>query len=372
MIASRSQKKYSVEVLVVGAGPAGIAAAETLARSGAKTALIERRSRPGSKACAGALTPEAWPAAGIDPNRPDSRSQAFRAITVRTGLGSFSLRDNNFPLLATIDRGAWTAERLDTLRDLGVEVSLGERLVHLSKSSVATSAGARSFGFLVAADGASSRVRSLLGLDRSLAMRAWQIRISASLARKSGLDTEAPTIWFDPKRVGSGYCWAFPYFEEMRVGLGASLRALDSKTLKKSFFAWLGELGLDRSSGPVQTGAIGCGYLGHRFGRVFLAGDAAGLASPLTGEGISQALISGREAAREIVDPGYRSSAIAELAGRHRRTHDVLLHPSIRRPLYFLAPGLLGIPFIRNAALSKYVKKTVENRLLFENCFNQY
>ena len=83
--------------------------------------------------------------------------------------------------------------------------------------------------------------------------------------------------------------------------------------------------------------------------------DAAGLASPVTGEGIAQALISGAEVAREITEPGYRSGKIATLAARHRRTHDTLAQPLVCRALYGLSPWLLGLKAVRERTLARYV-----------------
>ena len=61
----------SYDVVVIGGGtggaPAGIAAAWTLAKSGARVAIIDRRTTPGGKACCGALTSTSWPRAGIAP-----------------------------------------------------------------------------------------------------------------------------------------------------------------------------------------------------------------------------------------------------------------------------------------------------------------
>ncbi|MCP4678266.1 MAG: FAD-dependent oxidoreductase [Deltaproteobacteria bacterium] len=350
----RHPKKDRVDVLVVGAGPAGTAAATTLAKAGARVAVIDRHALPGSKACAGGLTTSALKPAKLDVNKLPGFADVFDEMVVKGRLGSVSIKKEG-PLLVTVDRRAWTESRIDTVRELGVDVSLGERLIGLERNHVVTSLGERRFDVLVAADGAVSRTRRLLGLGSGLTMRAWQIRIAATKAQKMGLDMTRPTVWFDVKRTGSGYAWAFPSGDELRLGCGASSHVLDSRELKRHFFDWIESLGLRKREGRVEAGTIGCGYMGHRFGRVFLAGDAAGLASPLTGEGICQALVSGEEVAREIVDRAYRSHVIPKLASRHRRTHDVLAHPFIRGMLYAITPGLLRVPSIRRATLARYI-----------------
>jgi geranylgeranyl reductase len=341
------------DVLVVGAGPAGIAAARELIGSGARVTLIDRHATPGGKPCGGGLTREAFELCGIDPASPRRSERAFDRLRVRGPTGRIELSHDR-PLIVMVDRPSWTARELDALGAAGCEVRLGERLVDLGSGFATTSQGRIGFEFLVGADGSASRVRRLLGLERGPAMRAWQLRVDPSAPALAAIGADRPSVWFDPARFGSGYGWLFPAAGEVRVGCGAPLGALGSGRLKAGFRSWLGELGLAAVGGRAQCATIACGYLGHRFGPVRLAGDAAGLASPVTGEGIAQALISGREVAREILDPAYRSDVIPRLAARHRRTHDTLAHPRIGKALLGLAPLLLRLPGIRRAALRRF------------------
>ena len=223
-----------------------------------------------------------------------------------------------------------------------------------SRGKVRTDGGSFRCDVLIGADGASSRVRRLLGIPTGLAVRAWQVTIPLEHRACETIDEEAVTIRFDHRRLRSGYAWVFPTVGGVRLGCGASNASLSAGDLKASFLSWLNELGVNPKDGRVQCGTIGCGYAGHRFKNVFLAGDAAGLASPVTGEGIASALISGREVAREIVDPSCRGKEILELAARHRRTHDVLSIPWIGRSLYRFAPTILRIPFIRTETMRRY------------------
>ena len=351
-----------VDVLIVGAGPAGTAAASFLARSGAVVALIDRDTTPGGKACGGGLTRSSWPLAGVDPHALKPYATAYHKLVVKTRFGTVAVRDTaanddgaHGPLMVTVDRKAWTGERLEQLRDLGVQVRLGERLIGFDRSSVTTNLGRYRLGIMVGADGASSRVRRRLGLESGLKMRALQIRVPPPLAVESAGAVIDPTIWFDTPLFGSGYAWAFPAPGELRLGCGASAEALSGGELKKAFRKWLSTIGVAADSGRLEAGNIGCGYRGHRFGRIYLAGDAAGLASPVTGEGIGGALISGAEVAREIVDPTYRSASIAALVSKHRRTHDVLVHRNICGPLYAMTTCLLRIPRVQKAAFNRYI-----------------
>jgi geranylgeranyl reductase len=343
----------TTDVLIVGAGPAGISAARTLLDGGARVTLLDRHERPGGKACGGGLTADSWELAGIDPGRPPTWVRVHERLRVHGRAGRIELPGRG-PLLAVVDRQAWIGSALEELADRGCEVRLGERLVGVEPGVATTDRSRIDCKLIVGADGARSRVRRRLGLGRGPQMRALQLVVDADTADAAGLDTSAPTVWFDPARFGAGYGWAFPAPGQVRFGCGVSSRSPAARRLKSSFHSWLGELGLSRERGRLQAGTIDCGYLGHRFGRTFLAGDAAGLASPLTGEGIAQALLSGREVAREILEPGYRSELVPRLARRHRRTHDTLALPVVGSSLLSLAPLLLRVPGIRKQALARY------------------
>ncbi|HUT79142.1 MAG TPA: FAD-dependent oxidoreductase, partial [Polyangia bacterium] len=292
------------DVCVVGAGPAGTGAARELALAGARVVLVDRRERPGSKACGGALTRGAFEPAGLDSGRLPPWARLFSALTVHGLLGSRRL-ERDWPLMMTVDRPSWIAGRIDELRDLGCDVRLGTRFRGWRADGIAAlDDGELPCGSLLGADGAASRVRRGLGLPPGLVVRAFQLTLPAADADAARLVRRGPAVWFEPALLGAGYGWAFPAADEVRIGAGASSAILPRGVLKRSFFSWLRRLGLDAGRGRVEAGTIGCGYLGHRFGPVFLAGDAAGLASPVTGEGIRQALLSGREVAREIAEPG--------------------------------------------------------------------
>ncbi|MCP4198454.1 MAG: NAD(P)-binding protein [Proteobacteria bacterium] len=356
------ERQFPIDILIVGAGPAGMAAASLLVKSGAKVTIIDRDPEPGGKACAGGLTKANWPLAGLDPHALAEHATAYRELVVKTRFGSVSLRNpmtdlavGPVPMIITIDRKAWAKERLGQLRDLGAQVRLGERLIGFDKLSVTTNRGCYRVGFMVGADGPSSRIRRRLGLPTGLKMRAFQMRVPTQMAGRVAIENREPTIWFDSTLFGSGYAWSFPAKGELRLGCTASAELRGAGELKKSFRKWLSTLEINTDAGRLEAGNIGCGYQGHRFGRIFLAGDAAGIASPVTGEGIGGALISGEEVAREIVDPRYRSASIAALAAKHRRTHDILLHRNICGPLYAVTSCLLTIPWVRTEAISRYI-----------------
>ncbi len=343
------QKSPAIDVLVVGAGPAGLSAARTIKAAGLRVVLIDREKVPGKKACAGGLTPEAWRIGGVDDLSPPEFAEGQSALTVHTPLGRATLQPSKGPVLITLDRPRFQRHLLDAAVGEGVEVRLGERLLAIEGQSVVTSRGRFRFGALVGADGAASRVRRHLALPRGPVLRALQVR----LPRDTRQCAATPAVWFDPSLMGTGYGWRFPYREELRVGLALPC----GRSVKSVFSRWLSAIGVNPTRHRVAAGSVPGTYLGHRFGSLFLAGDAAGLASPFTGEGIYQALVSGREVAREIIDPAYRSEVIPALAGRHRRTLGLLSFSGMKH-LLSTAPWVLRIPPLRRIALARYAGVT--------------
>jgi geranylgeranyl reductase len=342
------------DVLIIGAGPAGLSAARELARGGARVTLVERHRRPGGKACGGGITRAAWDLAGIGSHAPSGVVRRFGRLSVRSPVGAYRI-DGGEPLLAVVDRRRWIASLVDGVREAGCHVRLGERVLGIEPGRATTDRGDLRFEVVIGADGARSRVRRWLGLPFGAAVRARQLVLPPGDPALARVGLDDPIVWFDPPRFGPGYGWLFPAGDEVRIGCGVSSASPAALGLEGRFVDWLGSLGIDPVRGEMQAGTIGCGYAGYRFGHVFLAGDAAGLASPVTGEGIAQALESGREVAREILDPGYRSPVVAELATRHRRTHDVLSLPGVGAALYRFAPWLLRVGVVRREAIRRYV-----------------
>jgi geranylgeranyl reductase len=73
------------------------------------------------------------------------------------------------------------------------------------------------------------------------------------------------------------------------------------------------------SDASYESAPISYDYRGIHFGNVFLTGEAAGCASPLTGEGIYQSLVSGEAAARLIINPGEEFKQLHQMLAYNRK-----------------------------------------------------
>ncbi|MCL1981337.1 MAG: NAD(P)/FAD-dependent oxidoreductase [Proteobacteria bacterium] len=299
------------DVLVIGGGPGGLACATLLAQGGAKVVLAERKPVIGPKVCAGGLT---WH--GLLKHVPDSLiERAFRQQDIRTPWQRVQVAEPD-PIVATVNRlalGQWMAEQAQAA---GVKVLAGAKVTHLEahRATLTFAAGRRSTiecKQLVGADGSTSLVRRFLGLP----VAAMGIGLNCMHP-----GTHARMEWhLDPRRFGAGYGWIFPHRDTLSIGAYGDLSRCPGHGLKTQLLRWAAALGFRLDPRTIRAGLVNYDYQGVRFDRGWLVGDAAGLASGLTGEGIYPALVSGQAVARMILAPGFHDQDLAKLEARHRR-----------------------------------------------------
>lgn len=293
------------DVIIIGAGPAGIACAQALAGSSLSVLMLEKSETIGPKICAGGLTRMAAQF-GV----PGDRARSFSEQVV--------CLDDLPPFRIVLSHPMITVNRTDLARHhltglagtANVEIVAGTKATRLSDGAVWTDRGVFSFRFLVGADGSQSIVRKHLGLPSRFGI---------------GLYYEVPRLsdevrfHFRPGIVRSGYLWAFPHRDCTNVGIGFNPDRLTAGLAKVILQQHVKELGFASDGARLRGGTISHLYRGCRFGNVFLAGDAAGLASKASGEGIPFALVSGREIGRAILDAGYRMPEFRRMLTLKRR-----------------------------------------------------
>ncbi|HEX4862983.1 MAG TPA: geranylgeranyl reductase family protein, partial [Acidimicrobiales bacterium] len=324
------------DALVVGSGPAGSVAALVLARGGASVALVDKATFPRDKACGDLVGPRGvqtltelgiplpGPRLGdMEVIGPSGRRVLLPAEEGLTypGHAIVARRARLDALLhgSAVDAGAvffnGRADRAcysDTGELRGFEIGGSGR------------AGRITADVVIGADGALSRVGAAAGLvdDHKV---VWGFAVRGYLPAAIDL----PRIYFwEPARWSGypGYGWVFPGEEgQANVGLGVAARG-DRRAAARavrdlpSFVAdaGFGSAGL----GPTLGGWLKMGLVGtaSASGRAILVGDAAGLVNSLQGEGIAQALDSGRMAAEAVLKVGASAAAKVyrdELARRY-------------------------------------------------------
>ncbi|MBL1068277.1 geranylgeranyl reductase family protein [Streptomyces sp. 7-21] len=332
----------SADVIVVGAGPAGSAAAYHLARHGRDVLLLEKAEFPREKVCGDGLTPRAvrqLMRMGVDTDGPGwHRNRGVRFFSHGTtveidwrentrfpGYGLTRSRHDFDEILA--QRAVKAGARLHTSTRVTEPVTDRTGRVRGVRATVNGTTTAFEAPLVIAADGVSARLALALGVDR-LPERPMATAIRRYHRCEARHDEPYLDIWTDlAARPGGplipGYGWIFPMGDgRVNVGLGlvhgdgpgqADTRRLLDEWLARTPPDW-GLKDPGSIDGPVRGAALPMGFsrLPHYTRGMLLAGDSGGMVSPWSGEGIAYAMEAG-ELAADIA-----ASALARPAGPWR------------------------------------------------------
>lgn len=428
---------HSYDVVIAGAGPAGCAAAYDLAAAGRRVLLLDKRNFPRHKACACGLTrktlkalrysvepvierrcyhvvlQEAGPAF-FEGARAADKSQEVHART-RAPFCAMAVRErfDHFCLQQTLAQGAefLRVESLAAIREFRSRVEI----------DVAMPDGtARSFRapVMIGADGSNGQTRRLAAglahadtespgatdpretLAASLpAEPGWYAHGFAleatvpfsDLPRQLPAGDHAHDLVFDFSPIAGGYGWLFPKGDHVNIGVGGFVpltpgaetmngSRLQYERATRALLATYtrAKLGVDL---PAHVTGQYLGLGGHRYvprGRVLLAGDAAGLVDPLTGEGIHSAIVSGQAAAGAILEslPAAKQASADDsaealamaYARRLQSLQDTLAFSHRAAASFYREPGrgfrAMRIPILRRLIVKTYADGLPQAKLI--------
>jgi flavin-dependent dehydrogenase len=350
-------------VLIVGGGPGGSACAAALVAAGHDVILVDQRSFPRDKPCAGWITPEVVErlALRLDDYSRDHTLQPISRFRIGTIGGRSVDVDYGTPVSYGILRCEFDAE---LVRRSGARTALGERVVEIRRDGPDWVLNGRLRApFLVGAGGHFCPVaRMLQGAPARAALvlaQEVELRLAGVALAACRVDPERPELYFSRDLLGYGWC--FRKGAHLNVGLGR--RA--GETLPQhveAFLAWLVQEG--------RLAAPAAGWRGHAYrlregparrvaaDGVLLVGDAAGLAFAASGEGILPAIVSGQLAAEAIL--GARDAGGEEVCRGYAQALEARLGRPARpqprlRALAAAASGvLLASPwFVRHVVLDR-------------------
>ena len=344
------------DVIVVGAGPGGSAAAHALAQAGLDVLLLEKTSFPREKVCGDGLTPRAVKSLvqlGIDTDEGFIRNRGLRII------GGGMRLELPWPELATYPDHGLVRPRLDFDELLvrhaqkagarlqeqttvtGPVLDAAGRVVGVT-ARVGLERAERSYRapLVIAADGSSARLALSLGIakrdDRPMGVA---VRRYFESPRH---DDDMLESWLELRgEDGSllpGYGWVFGVGDgTSNVGLGIlnTTNAWQKTDYKDLLARWTGGMPAAwqfddvHATGPVRGGALPMGFnrTPHYSRGVLLVGDAGGAVNPFNGEGIAYAMESGLLAAEVAVQ------ALARPAGPSRE-RALELYPQTMKARY--------------------------------------
>jgi geranylgeranyl reductase len=306
-----------VEHLILGAGPAGLRAAQVLAGAGREVLVLEKRAEIGPKTCAGGLTTKTM--RELRPlGLPPDATLASQGHVAFAG-GRPVLLDAELTLVHTISRRELGRRQLRWAQTAGATVRAGApaTAIDLRERTVIVNGRRIRWRHLIGADGADSAVRRSLGLPSPRAYFAAEYNVPA-------LRLEPLRIECDPGVIANGYFWVFPHATYTSLGAVAPKRLVPPPALRRYLDARCDGLGVGLAGVPFEGATLEVAYHGCHFpGGVHLAGDAAGVISSLTAEGIYAALVTGEEVARTILEPRAPSPKTGSWL-RTKRWHDRL------------------------------------------------
>ncbi len=330
---------WRCDLVVIGAGPAGTAAAIEAADAGLDVVVVDKARFPRDKCCGDGLTTSALrhlDELGFDPSTVPSW-QSLDHVHLRSPAG----RDVALPLPTTDGRYFGAVCRraeldralVELARRRGATVLEGHPLeaitAHPDGVTVDVAATRLEAPYVVAADGMWSPTRKLLGAGPTSYRGDWHA-FRQYFDRVDGPAADRLLVWFEPDLL-PGYAWSFPLGDgAVNVGFGIQrggahriqdMNHLWPQLLERRHVATA--LGPDaRPEAPHRAWPIPArlGKLPLTDGRVLFVGDAAGAADPMTGEGIGQALETGRLAVgairRHLVDPDRATAWYRRELGR--------------------------------------------------------
>lgn len=316
------------DVVVVGAGPAGTSAAITLARAGRDVLVVDKATFPRDKVCGDGLTTSALrelEALGLHPSTVPSWVDIDDVVVC-----SPSGRSVRFPLPrgegrfgAVARRAELDARLVELAREAGasvVEQAAVREVVHHGDTIglQVDGLGTVESNWAIGADGMWSPLRKMLGAGDPTYRGEWHA-FRQYFTDVSPRASRELIVWFDADLL-PGYAWSFPIAGGIaNVGFGilrgTSYKVADMASLWRELLARPAIrdfLGPDaQPEGPHRAWPIPARVdrMVLSSSRALFVGDAAAATDPMTGEGIGQALATGRWAAEAIATHGTDSAA---------------------------------------------------------------
>ena len=310
--------KSTYDVIIVGSGPAGATAAYFLAVNGVKPLIIEKEKFPRYKTCGGGVVSRVKDLLPFDLDEIlelscmqaevyDKGSRCHFTSKRAYPIIMMTMRENfdSFLLSKAIEQGAVLRDKCEV------------RNFKITGNGIEINTGTENFitKFLIAADGSngifSKRFNSK---DDVVRLPALEYEIFTNTDTYLRFSNKAR---FDFGFPENGYGWVFPKKDHLSVGVVGMTKL--NCNLNEMFSKYINQLQIKEILNSEKHGytiPILKRKKVFNHAGILLTGDAAGFADPITGEGISSAILSGRIAAESIISANFDENRVASLYNR--------------------------------------------------------
>ena len=308
----QDQDTEQVDVVVVGGGPAGATAANDLARAGRSVLLLERAFR--IKPCGGAIPPRLVEDFEIPAHLLVARISSARMVSpadarVDMPVGDTYVgmvdRDVFDPWLRERARQSGALVRTATFKDIEQLPDGRVRVTYLDKDTAGEyrQVTARA---VIGADGARSRVaaKCVPGGENMRCVFAYHEIVESPAANDGSADFDPRRcdVWYQGRLSPDFYAWVFPHGDKTSIGVGSEQKDFSAQASVATLRRDVGLEGaktVRKEGAPIPLKPLKRWDNGRN---VLLAGDAAGVVAPASGEGIYYAMVGGRFAADAVGD----------------------------------------------------------------------
>jgi len=304
------------DVAIIGGGPAGASAAFYLVKENKKVILLEKETLPRYKTCGGGVV---FRVNSILPHgfKKVAENDCYVAEVVdhRAGV-NFSIK-RNFPIVSMVMRDNFDIYLIDESRELGANVlenfEVKNAIMRSNFVEVIGKGEKKVFSkYVISADGAMGAISKKINLaNKIIKIPALESEVHVDEYTFSRYKNN---VRFDFDILPNGYGWVFPKQKHLSIGVVRMKKGnIDLKEMLKYYFDFLG---LEKVNKIEQHGYVipfNKSFSRITNERILLVGDAAALADPLTGEGISSAILSGKFAAEAIIEGGENNFKVEKL-----------------------------------------------------------
>lgn len=340
------------DVAIIGSGPSGASTAFHLAKNGISTVIIEKEILPRYKTCGGGLVFRGRKELPFDISSVIERE--FHTIDVYLGKKLHFKTYREDPTITMIMRDSFDNLIVEKAKEFGVTLLENHKLKNLlffdDKITLETSQGEVSAKFVIAADGALSTTAKMAGWKKDTRKLMPALEYEVEVPEKD-FNRLKDKVRFDIDAIPYGYAWSFPKKNHLSIGVASYLRT--KINLKDHYKNYLKTIGITTILNESQHGfqiPVAPRTDGFVKNNVFLIGDAAGFADPITAEGISNAIYSGVLVAEAFIEGNLDANKTERLY--LDKLNEKLL-PELETGQY-LSKWFYEQKTIRNLVLKKY------------------